>query len=118
MRATWFVFPLLILTSGLLLSAASPDCSFLNNPDEFTVAKETTQMMRSDLTKHVSMAVSDAISTGSLQAPARTTRKNFTGNAIFSRIGAGKRQSTTRASDAEFLRRVTLALTGCIPSAT
>src|SRR5881409_3386443 len=48
--------------------------------------------------------------------PAAAPLKNFIDDAIFGRMAAAGIQAAPIASDAEFLRRVTLDLTGRIPS--
>ncbi len=117
MRTKWLMLPLLVLASGLLLSAASPDCSFLTDPDEFMVDTELLHTRRSDITKQVSMGVFAVIPVGNLLDPASVPRKNFIDESIFGRMATARIQSAPIASDAEFLRRVTLDLTGRIPSA-
>ena len=52
-----FTVPLLVLASGLLLSGAEKDCTFLKNPDEFRITSERTNTMRSDLTSRLAMYV-------------------------------------------------------------
>jgi hypothetical protein len=110
----------LILASGLLLAAANKDCIFLNDPDQFTSDVKRFQKARSDLTAKVSMFVSRALLGD--QPTVRTLdagtipRKNFIDDAIFGRMATAGIRSAPLASDLEFLRRVTLDLTGRIPS--
>jgi hypothetical protein len=116
MRTRWFTLSTLLLGTSLLVSAASNDCSFLNNPDEFVVKGERRQQMRSDLSKSLQrylFAVTDASATVD---PSTMPRKNFIDDSIFGRMAAAGIQSAPIASDAEFLRRVTLDLTGRIPT--
>jgi len=99
-----------------LVSGASNDCTFLKNPDEFTVNAERRHKMRSDIGAQLQVylvAASDAVT--NLDA-ATIPHKNFIDDSIFSRMAAAGIQSAPLASDAEFLRRVTLDLTGRIPS--
>jgi hypothetical protein len=119
MRTRWFILPMLILASGLLLSAAEGDCSFLNNPEEYTPDSERMHTMRSDQTARVSVFVYAASAADKSENvdPAGIPRKNFIDEHIFGRMAAAGIQSAPLASDAEFLRRVTLDLTGRIPSA-
>ena len=120
MRLTWFTLPVLILASGLLLVAAKKDCSFLKDPGQFTSDVERSLKVRSDLTARVSRYVfssmlGDQPTVLTLNAAA-IPRKNFIDDAIFGRMATAGIQSAPLASDMEFLRRVTLDLTGRIPS--
>src|SRR5438552_2815412 len=120
MRLHWFSLPIVILASGLLSTAANQDCIFLNDPGQFTTNLERTQKVRSDLTTRVSMYVSRAMLGN--QATVKTldattiSHKNFIDDAIFGAMGAAGIRSAPLASDVEYLRRVTLDLTGRIPS--
>src|SRR5436309_2624406 len=122
MRLTWFTLPVLILASGLLLAAANKDCSFLKDPGQFTSDVERSRKDRSDLTGKVAMYVSSALLGDQQQPTVRTLaaaaipRKNFIDDAVFGRMATAGIQSAPLASDVEFLRRVTLDLTGRIPS--
>ena len=122
MRLTWFTLPVLILASGLLLAAANKDCSFLKDPGQFTSDVERSRKDRSDLTGKVAMYVSSALLGDQYQptvqtlAAAAIPRKNFIDDAVFGRMATAGIQSAPLASDVEFLRRVTLDLTGRIPS--
>src|SRR4051812_40131064 len=117
MRTKWLLLPALVIASGLLLSAAGTDCVFLNNPDEYMPNAESRHAKRSDLTNQVSTAAFDTAPAGDLLEPSAAPRKNFIDDAIFSRMAAAGIKSAPIASDAEFLRRVMLDLTGRIPSA-
>src|SRR5881392_3994661 len=122
MRLTWFTLPVLILASGLLLAAANKDCSFLKDPGQFTSDVQRSRKDRSDLTGKVAMYVSSALLGDQHQPTVRTLaaaaipRKNFIDDAVFGRMAAAGIQSAPIASDVEFLRRVTLDLTGRIPT--
>jgi hypothetical protein len=121
MRIRWLTLPALVVASGLLLSAAEGDCSFLSNPEEFMVDSERIYTKRSDLTARVSTFVfaataADAATNRNLD-PGVVPRKNFIDEHIFGRMAGAGIQAAPIASDAEFLRRVTLDLTGRIPSA-
>jgi hypothetical protein len=98
-----------------LVSGADNDCTFLNNPDEFTVNAEHRQAMRSDLNSRFQRYMYASTSAEAVD-PSTIQRKNFIDDSIFSRMSAAGIQSAPIASDAEFLRRVTLDLTGRIPS--
>src|SRR5262245_12942574 len=119
MRLTWLTLPVLILASGLLLVAARKDCSFIRDPGQFTSDVERSLKVRSDLTARVSRYVFSS----TLDQPTVLTlnaaaipRKNFIDDSIFGRMATAGIQSAPLASDMEFLRRVTLDLTGRIPT--
>src|SRR2546427_10002436 len=120
MQPRWFTLPILILASGLLVSGANKDCVFLNNPNEFAMDAERIHKANSELTSRVAMVVYSALAgdqpTVQTLDAATVPRKNFIDDAIFNRMAAAGIQSAPIASDAEFLRRVTLDLTGRIPS--
>src|SRR5438445_12514430 len=117
MRSRWFTLPILILVSGILLTAANKDCVFLSNPDEFMTNTERLRKSTSDLTTRISMHIYNADQTGAQTLNAATVpRKNFIDDAIFGRMAAASIQSAPIASDVEFLRRVTVDLTGRIPT--
>ncbi len=129
---TFTAIAFLILATGLLVVGAqqedpvdeqfraivsSGDCSFLLNPDEYLVDSESLHTTRSEITgkvsKYVMAVFADSLSVDAAAMP----RRNFIDDAIFNRMAAAGIQSAPLASDAEFLRRVTLDLTGRIPSA-
>src|ERR1051326_935602 len=120
MRVRWFTLSILILASGFLLAAANKDCIFLKDPKQFTSSVERSQKAQSDLTAKVSMYVSRVMlgDQPTVQTHDATTvpRKNFIDDAIFGRMATAGVRSAPLASDVEFLRRVTLDLTGRIPS--
>src|SRR5215467_730302 len=119
MRLNWLIVLLLILASGLLLSASQSDCSFLKNPDEFLIDSARVMKMRSELTANVaSFASSLALVDAATVDPTTIKHKNFIDDYIFNRMAGAGIQSAPLASDAEFLRRVTLDLTGRIPTGT
>jgi hypothetical protein len=117
MRPRWFTVLALGLASGLALSASQPDCSFLKNPGEFLAKADNAQRM-SDLTAQVTTFIyADPTATSSSLATSSIPRKNFIDDYIFGRMATAGILSAPLTSDAEFLRRVTLDLTGRIPSA-
>ena len=120
MRRQWFTLPIMIAASAILLAAAKGDCVFLRNPDEFMLNTERLRKADSDLTSRIAMYVSSALTadqpTAQTLNPAAAPRKNFIDDAIFGRMAAAGIQAAPIASDSEFLRRVTLDLTGRIPS--
>src|SRR5262245_9919583 len=117
MKTKWLLLPAIVIASGLLVSAAGTDCTFLNNPDEYMRNVEGRHAARSRLTDQISRAAFDVVPAASALEANAIPRKNFIDNAIFDRMAAAGIQSAPITSDAEFLRRVTLDLTGRIPSA-
>ena len=120
MRSRWFTLPVLVLASGILLAGANTDCVFLKNPDEFMTRTERIRKSNSDLTVRVSAYVYNALMPDQRAAQtvnaATVPRKNLIDEAIFTRMATAGIQPAPIASDVEFLRRVTLDLTGRIPS--
>src|SRR5262245_48052420 len=117
MRTRWF-FLMIVLLGSTLVSGAGNDCTFLNDPDHFANKSEQRQKVHSDLAGKIqnllfSSAVSDATATVD---PSTIARKNFIDDSTFGRMSGAGIQSAPIASDVEFLRRVTLDLTGRIPS--
>ena len=92
MRLTWVSVLLLILASGMLLSASQGDCSFLQNPDEFLINTARMQKARSDLTVQVAAYASSFQPLANAATVDATTikHKNFIDDYIFNRMaGAG-----------------------------
>jgi hypothetical protein len=92
------------------------DCVFLNAPQQFTEDHETRYAVRSN-----EMRRSNRWRVSAVQAsvsPAPIPRQNFIDDEIFSRMASANIEPAPLAGDEEFLRRVTLDLTGRIPSAT
>jgi hypothetical protein len=116
MRVRLLTLVVLVLASGLLVSGAGKDCTFLTNPDEFHVDSDRIHAKTSNLTSQVQRYLYAGTSNAAAAEAAPIPRKNFVDEAIFSRMAAAKIASAPLASDAEFLRRVTLDLTGRIPS--
>jgi hypothetical protein len=116
MRKRWAMVSVLVVASALLLSGADNDCSFLKDPNEFLVSGELRHKLRSDL---VSTLQSHLFASSDAVDPVDTSpipRKNLIDDSIFGRLAAAGIQPAPLASDAEFLRRVSLDLTGRIPS--
>src|ERR1043166_7103186 len=122
MRTRWFPVLYLVLASGLLVSGAGKDCTFLKNPDEFRAGGESAYAARSDLTSRVAMYARAALPVdpiGGDDVPRNKggpAQRNFIDEYIFSRMGFAGIEPAPMSSDAEFLRRVSLDLTGRIPS--
>ena len=98
------------------------NCSYLNNPIEFTYDKDVQNAWRSDSTVKARLLISDlnadSDSSYGVVDPSAIPRKTFIDDAIFTKMAAASIQSAPLTSDAEFIRRVYLDLTGRIPSAT
>lgn len=95
---------------------SAEDCVFLNAPHLYTEDRDTSYARRSnEMRRSAKWRVS-------LDQPvvfgAAIVRQNFIDDEIFTRITAANIQPAPLAGDEEFLRRVTLDLTGRIPSAT
>jgi hypothetical protein len=95
------------------------DCMFLLDPRPYKEERQLRNAMRSaEMDRVVRWTVSlDGTTTG-LSDPNSIARKNFIDDEIFSLMASANIKSAAVSSDAEFLRRVTLDLTGRIPSAT
>ncbi len=98
------------------------DCSFLKDPEEFRGARERHRLVVSRTTAAVRenmRAVRGAEiqrEAQGLVAPQDIPRKNFIDNILFDRMMTDGVGSAPISTDAEFIRRVTLDLTGRIPS--
>ncbi len=116
MRARGLILSIFVLASALLVSGAAKDCTFLNNPDEFKDNAQLRHRMRSDLASGLQRFRYAASDEDATVDPATMKRNNFIDESIFSRMASAGVRSAPISSDAEFLRRVTLDLTGRIPS--
>jgi len=102
-----------------LRTVTDSDCNFLRDPLPFLEDQNVRNARRSAEIGRVARwtaAVGD--STSSLMDAGNVRRNNFIDDEIFARMSAANIRSAPISSDAEFLRRVTLDLTGRIPSAT
>ncbi|MBL8233535.1 MAG: DUF1553 domain-containing protein [Bryobacterales bacterium] len=87
------------------------DCNYLIQPDEFLSGQSRARQRTVDsLAKLGRMAASQNVDPNSIQ------RRNFIDHEIFGKLAEAKVASAPLTSDGEFLRRVTLDLTGRIPS--
>jgi hypothetical protein len=105
----------LVLVSGVLLSAAQSDCTFLQNPREYTFDSHERFAARTASTTLVARVVTGSAAPAAFDA-ASIPRKNFIDEQIFGRMATAGIQPAPLTSDGEFLRRVMLDLTGRIPS--
>src|SRR5436190_9001050 len=104
---------------SVLRTTSDSDCTFLRDPRPFLETQELRNSMRTAEINRVVRwtATADAVSTGVTDA-GNIRRNNFIDDEIFSRMASANIRSAPLSDDAEFLRRVTLDLTGRIPSAT
>ena len=95
--------------------ATRDDCSFLRNPE---TPKQALARHRAEISR-ATEAVSQTTLESDLQtlAPQDVPRKNFIDNILFDKMAKDSIQSAPLTSDEEYLRRLTLDLTGRIPSA-
>ena len=90
-------------------------CTYLLGPAEFHYALEESWNRISVATESLAQIVRPVIVRSSPLLPA--TRNNFIDEHIFNRIEQSGMEAAALSSDTEFLRRVTLDLTGRIPDA-
>jgi hypothetical protein len=107
------------VTDEILTPVTSADCVFLNEPLIYGASREGRHALRTD---EFYLALSRSMSTDGLSAaavsPTNISHRNFIDDEIFTRMADANIQPAPLTSDEEFLRRVTLDLTGRIPSAT
>ena len=118
-RTTTYATFALILLSGVLVSGAqtAKDCTYLNDPEEFTLDAEARYADRTTKTAKVIRYIYELSGPETTIDPGGIPRKNLIDNSIFDRMAKAGIASSPLATDGEFLRRVTLDLTGRIPSA-
>lgn len=99
------------------------DCDFLRDPEEYRGARErhrlavsrTTVAVRENMRSNGRGAAQSEAQTEALVAPQDMPRRNFIDNILFDRMAADGVGSAPLSSDVEFMRRVSLDLTGRIP---
>jgi hypothetical protein len=92
------------------------DCSFLKDPEEYRGARERHRLAVSRSTVAVRQNMRAVSEAQSLVLPQNIPKKNFIDTILFDRMARDGVGSAPLTTDAEFLRRVTLDLTGRIPS--
>ncbi|MFY9222977.1 MAG: DUF1549 domain-containing protein, partial [Blastocatellia bacterium] len=92
-------------------AASKDDCTILNKKKIFTDPKEYAQ----ELSRTTELAAAK-LTTKEYSKAAKVPRRNFIDDQIFDKIEQNGISSSPLASDEEFLRRVTLDLTGRIPT--
>ncbi len=90
------------------------DCSFLKDPETFREAQARHRIAVSRTTTTFSESVRAA--QNALVSPQEIPRQNFIDTILFNRMSRDGVNSAPLCTDAEFIRRVTLDLTGRIPS--
>ncbi len=96
------------------------DCSYLQNPESFKGAMARHRDLVSRSTEMISQTLISAIDEATeiaLVPPQDIPRKNFIDNTLFDRMAKDNIQSAPLSTDAEFIRRAYLDITGRIPSA-
>jgi len=93
------------------------DCTYLQDPLEFRLNTKDRLIERSATTGKVAAYVYAVTAPEYTLDANAVPRKNLIDNAIFNRMAGAGIQSAPISTDAEFLRRVMLDLTGRIPSA-
>lgn len=106
-----------ILAAGMLAGQPEEhhvniaDCAFVSRPDEFRNREARTRREVQDRVLKFSMAAGrPSLST------AEVPRRNFIDDAIFGKLSAAGVRSAPLSGDDEFLRRVSLDVTGRLPS--
>ncbi len=90
------------------------DCSYVKSPGDFTTATLRHRNSVSQLTEAVAARFEQE--GVALVPPQNMPRKNFVDDLIFDKMQSAGVESAPNCTDEEFLRRVTLDLTGRIPS--
>jgi hypothetical protein len=90
------------------------DCSYLQDPESFNGLDGRHRIDLSRRTEEISDLLD--LTAGQLAAPQDIPRRNFIDNHIFDRMAQGGVQSAPLCTDEQFIRRVTLDLTGRTPS--
>jgi hypothetical protein len=96
------------------------DCDYLQNPEGFRSAMARHRDLVSRSTEMISQSLLSAVDETteiSLVPPQDIPRKNFIDNILFDRMAQDNIQSAPLSTDAEFIRRVYLDITGRIPAA-
>jgi len=97
-------------------SVSGANCSFTSKPEEFTQRELRVHRDLVARVKQLDSVGRPNAATLSVVAPNTLPQRNFIDQIIFNRMAAAKVQSAPLSTDEEFMRRVTLDLTGRIPS--
>jgi len=93
---------------------AATDCSYLREPESFEGVDGRHRVDLSRRTEEVSDQLNQTV--GELAAPQDIPRRNFIDNHIFDRMAQGGISAAPLCTDEQFIRRVTLDLTGRTPT--
>ncbi len=96
--------------------SSGANCSFTARPDEFLSRAVRAQQEVAARVSRLDAFTRSTLSAASVPAKSMPQR-NFIDNIIFTQLAAANKPSAALSSDEEFLRRITLDLTGRIPSA-
>jgi len=94
----------------------SVDCTYLKDPSEFLFSPENHRLDVTSRTKTVASSLPRLESRASAEVPERIQHRNLIDDYIFDRMDRAGIAPAALSSDAEFLRRVKLDLTGRIPA--
>ncbi len=113
-------FLLFTFTSALLVAqekqTSIADCTFKADPESYLTRGPRIRNEISDRARKVSRALAGVrYSTGATVDPAAIPRRSFIDDEIFDRLATSNVPSAPLATDEEFLRRVSLDLTGRLP---
>lgn len=107
------------LLAGPLLAAQETNCTFQVDPDAYLQRAKRSRDAVADRSMQFTKSRSAANATATrLVDPASMPRKNFIDDAIFGKMAEAGVKSAPLATDAEFVRRIYLDLTGRVPSPT
>ncbi|NWF84179.1 MAG: DUF1549 domain-containing protein [Bryobacteraceae bacterium] len=116
------IAPAILLASALVCAQETPEpsgdnCSFIAAPDQFVGGASRARRDAYERTLAFTRFSSKREAASRLAEPSAMPVKSFIDEEIFRKLSAEGVPSAAVASDEEFLRRVTLDLTGRIPSA-
>jgi len=108
--------PLILLcVAGYATAQSGENCTFRNDPDEFLQREVRLQRDIAGRTGKADGWLKQASGTRTVAAD-QISRRNFIDVEIFDRLSAAKAPSASLSTDAEFVRRIYLDVTGRIPS--
>ena len=97
--------------------ASMRDCTFNAAPEEFLSSQSRIRSDISDRLQKLGAARFSAASAGNTVAASSVTRNNFIDEQIFGKMAQANANAAPLSTDEEFVRRVTLDITGRIPTA-